>query len=123
MRFFYVAVDKQIGCAAAAGTIKSCPAVSALFSSIDIERGKSAGQLFIEGPVVQTAQPVCLVAHELMTGIDISLWRNRHIFAACTAPAQPFDDTGPLSQIHVEMKEIDPRMVPQIFCQTLLLSL
>ena len=41
-----------------------------------------------------------------MTGIDVPIRSDGHILTARPAAPQPLDDTGPLSQIHIEVEEV-----------------
>src|SRR5699024_8804021 len=123
MRAFYVAVDKQVGGRASAGAVKAGPAAAALLPGIDVQGGKTAGELLVKASVIYAAQLIVLVAHELVAGVDVPVGRDGHILAPGAAAPQPLDDAGALGQVHVEVEEVGLRVALQVLCQALILGL
>ena len=72
---------------------------------------------------MDAAQPVVLVAHELVAGVDIPLRGDGHVLAARAAAPQPLDHAGPLGQIHIEMEKVGLRVILQVLGQALILRL
>ena len=106
VRFFYVAIDKQIGCGASPAAIESCPAILTVRPGIDVQPGKLSGQLHVKAVVVQITQLVFLIAHKLVAGIDISIRGDSHVFTSRTASPHPLDDARSLGQIYIEVEEV-----------------
>ena len=98
---FYVAIDKQVGRATPTRAVEPCPAIPALLPGVDVQSGKAARQLLIEGAIIKAAQLVVLVAYKLVAGVNVPLRGDSHILAARPAAPQALDHAGALGQIHV----------------------
>ena len=70
---FYVAIDKQVGRATPTRAVEPCPAIPALLPGVDVQSGKAARQLLIEGAIIKAAQLVVLVAYKLVAGVNVPL--------------------------------------------------
>ena len=72
---------------------------------------------------MDAAHAELLFSHKLVAGVDISVGGNGYIFAARAAAPQPFDDAGPLRQVHVEVEKVDVLSLHQRLGQLLILLL
>lgn len=94
----------------------------AVLSGIDIQGRESVRDRHIKGAVCDVTQAILQIADELVAGIDIPFRRDCHIFASGTAAPHPFDDTGALTEIYIEVEEIEIVALEHLLCQPLIFS-
>lgn len=98
-------VDVIIGIAAAAA-VEFRPAVLTVVLGVDMSRGEFLFDVVVEGALDDIAHFVSVAAHELMTGIDISVGSYSHVLVAAAAASETLYRAGTLIEIQHKMEEI-----------------
>ena len=84
---------------AAAGAVKSCPAIAARLASVHVARGKLALLVGVGHALPHVAQLVGLVTHKLMAGVQVAPGGHGHVFGAGAAAGNALVDAGAAGQV------------------------